>query len=611
MSAEFSREMQSLLQTHQLSKDALCDSLTELIAEIDSKLQTSREREQAFAAQCRRLDEFNDFAHLHFNTELISMSTGARKLLFTDFEPPAASELGNLGLHSLFELAQKLSPAFQQLRSHIEFARADGKTLWLGVELRLNNDQSYSALLHDDSELRISQARLNYLSQHDEKTGLPNRQRLLQKIESAIARAHRDINYQFSLLLIELKPCQHTLEQHELEHAQVELAKRLHKRVRNEDLCAYMGGWEFAVLLGDSASASATQAWAEQLQQHMSEPLSFAPNKTAFTVLIGASISQKQQQHGEQLLSEARQALEHAEGETSKVRLFDRQLRQRDKLVVETETRLRHALRQERLELHYQPIVDLNSWRTAHCEALLRWRQQNNELSTPGSFIAHAEQSSIMQKLGNWVIDEACEQLCQWQQISGKQHSLSINISATQLLSDDLIPELQAAIKRHRLSPDTLKLELSEQSLLKVYADAKQQLRKLNKLQCELLVDDFGSGFSSMTYLKQLPISTVKIDQRLIAEFDKNDSDSKAIVKAIIALAHNLDLKVIAEGVESRQQLLELEQLGCDMAQGFIFSCAEPADKAEALLNQDWAAILELARPNQKPHNTVLYSLHS
>ncbi|WP_370978378.1 putative bifunctional diguanylate cyclase/phosphodiesterase [Agaribacterium sp. ZY112] len=596
MSTPFSSELSQLLENYQLQAAELSQDIKAVLSELDQKLlahnsSPTQKSSEAFD----ELKHAHGAALVHFDKHVIDISDSARKLLLGGERPPteqssAPLTLNDLGLSQLDDACKQAQYMHGHHELHIDTRRHDGKPLWLKLELEQAADKSWFLLITDETELKLTQARLKYLSTHDELTGLANKNRFIQRSENALSRRSRDRFYRFAILIINFQPKAEEAERHSLhlnDHFLVEIGKRLHRCLRPQDMAAHLSTDDFAILVDDCATEENLQSYIAELEEALDKPMELDGEIAACSPTIGGVLVDSQYQTAEQILQDADSALIFAKKQNHRFYLFDLQLLNENKHISDVETRLRIALKQEHLELHYQPIVNLTSWRTVHLEALLRWNMSKTHTILPAEFINHANKSSVIHSLGQWVVDTACKQLATWQKQVSPLIGMSINISSRQFSSKQLIKDLESSLTAHPLQPDSLKLELAEISLLQEDNKHIEQLNEIRKLNCELLIDDFGCGFSSMNHLHQLPLSTVKIDRSLIAALNSLE-DSNAIVKAIIHLAHNLGLSVIAEGVETKGQLESLLAMGCDMAQGFLFSEAKNSENTAELLHKDW-----------------------
>ncbi len=254
--------------------------------------------------------------------------------------------------------------------------------------------------------------------------------------------------------------------------------------------------------------------------------------------------------------------------------------------LLQRETDLRHALEREEFELLYQPIVDLSIGATNEFEALIRWRHPKFGLIGPDDFVHVAEESGLIIPIGNWIIEQACRQLAVWQSTSAEVLSVSVNLSAKQLMHPSLVDQVATVLERSTLSPGQLKLEVTESTVMEHSDRSMSVLMELSALGVSLSTDDFGTGYSSLSYLRRFPFDRLKIDRSFIDEMG-GDVKSAAIVKTILMLGENLGLEVVAEGVETEQQVRSLQHLGCRLGQGFFFSRPVTASEVSSLLGQD------------------------
>ena len=371
----------------------------------------------------------------------------------------------------------------------------------------------------------------------------------------------------------------------------VTLSGRLHETKSSEDVLTRVSGHEFALLTRLTGHETNVDDLVQRLQSAISRPLELGEQKVFPTVSVGVAICHDTDQSAESLLTEAQQALYEAQksGQSSTVTYepgmgVDRS----QELAFETE--LRRALENYEMEVFYQPIMDLKDGRIAGFESLIRWNHPTQGLLSPAQFVPRAEELGLIKPLGRFALSMTSLQLSQWQQFFDLEKPLfaSVNISTKQLLDDDLVKDFSEIMRSVELAPDSLKLEVTESQLEGNEDEAAELLSGLRRLGGGVVLDDFGTGHSSLERLRRFPFDTIKIDQSFVRELFENDQ-SKVMVKSAIDLAHNLDMDIVAEGVETEEVGRELLEMGCNYAQGYIFGAPMTAMEAQAFIANYWS----------------------
>jgi diguanylate cyclase (GGDEF)-like protein/PAS domain S-box-containing protein len=463
----------------------------------------------------------------------------------------------------------------------------DGGYIWTlsrGIAVR---DPSGKAIRMAGSQTDITEGKVV-----DPLTNLPNRLYIIDRLESAIETA-RQQDTQFAVLFVDLD--QFKLVNDSLGHGAgdellIDVAGRLRASIRSSarrggsagSFVARIGGDEFAIFLGHLQHEVDASTVATRILERLTEPFQFEGRQMLVSASIGIALSSTGNTP-EELLHNADTAMYQAKTNgKARFEFFNEGLRELVTTRFETETGLRKAIDTHQLVLHYQPIISLADNRICGFEALVRWNHPERGLIPPGEFIPVAEGSDLIVLLGRWVLIEACRQMAEWQNrfASFPALAISVNVSARQLTDSRLVGDVQFALEESGLNPELLALEVTESSIM---GDADQTLATLNRLKAmnvRLEIDDFGTGYSSLSYLQRLPFDCLKIDRSFVRGLGDGNG-SLDIVKAILELAHSLRLKVIAEGVETEEQLSSLHQLGCDFIQGFLFSKPIDAGAAE------------------------------
>jgi diguanylate cyclase (GGDEF)-like protein len=450
--------------------------------------------------------------------------------------------------------------------------------------------QAIANVLANAIERRRAEEQTQHEALHDPLTGLPNRSLFLDRLEHALSvTARRDSSV--AVLFLDLD--QFKLVNDSLGHAAgdellASVSPRLEQALRPGDTVARFGGDEFAVLAEDIGSERGATRIAERIAEALSKPFVLRDREHFVSASIGISIGSGSEQP-EALIRDADSALyrakEHGRGGYE---IFDEVMRSRVIEHMQIENDLRRAIQRQELELYYQPVVRLHSGSIVSMEALLRWNHPDRGMVGPLSFIPVAEESRLIVPIGRWVIEQACRQASAWQQLRPDQAPLgvAVNISARQLADPELISHIEGSVRANRIDPSTLWLELTETTVLEDTAFVERSLKQLKALGLRLVLDDFGVGFSSLGYLKRLPLSLIKLDRSFVENVTESPHDA-AIVRAVCQMAETIGIGVVAEGVETEEQVRAARDLGCGYAQGFHFARPMPADEVEGLLESE------------------------
>jgi diguanylate cyclase (GGDEF)-like protein/PAS domain S-box-containing protein len=460
----------------------------------------------------------------------------------------------------------------------------DDQLVQLLVEMGSNISFALDAM-DKESQRREAEERLAQLAQYDVLTGLPNRSLFLDRLHQAMARARRS-GAMIGLMFFDLdrfKQINDTLGHSTGDKVLQIVAARLKEHLREADTISRLGGDEFTLIVEGVPSGSRLITVAHKVREAVAAPMQVDGRQIFVTTSIGITVFPRDGTEVDELLKNADIAMYRAKQEGRNAHQFyreDMSLSTSDRLYVEAG--LRQALGREELQLHYQPSVCVRSGRVLGMEALLRWNGPGGT-GGPAAFVPVAEETGLIVDIGRWVLEAACAQAAAWQRNGLGPLLLSVNVSARQFLHRDLFDVVAGALERSGLAPGQLGLEITESMLMQRAAEVTDTLARLDELGVRLAIDDFGTGYSSLTYLKRFPVRDIKIDQSFIADIPA-DPDDVAIVRAIVAMARSLDIAVTAEGVETREQLGLIGELGCDTYQGYLFSRPLPAEVFEALV---------------------------
>jgi len=460
-----------------------------------------------------------------------------------------------------------------------------GETLWLhvsGVATRdeRGNPTGHRGTARDVTEIKESEARISYLATRDPLTELPNRLLFNDRLEQGIINARRKGD-SLAVLFIDLdrfKNINDSLGHHVGDLLLREVSSQMAACIRKGDTLSRLGGDEFVVTLEGLSQAEDAAQVARKIIRALAKPLNVGGHMLNTTCSIGISIYPNDAEDGRELMKNADTAMYHAkERGRNNFQFFSPEMNVRAVERHQLETEMRRALDLNQLVLHYQPQADMRTGTLVGMEALIRWQHPERGLVPPSSFIPVAEESGLIELIGRWALKTACEQNREWQASGLPALKVAVNISTRQFNDPrGFANEVTRLLNATGLDPRYLELELTESMLLKNVDENIAVLRRLGKLGTHLAVDDFGTGYSSLAYLKQLPIATLKIDRTFVRDIE-TDSDDAAIIEAIIAMAHGLDVRVTAEGVETKGQMEALRKLGCDEFQGYLLSKPLPA----------------------------------
>ena len=455
-------------------------------------------------------------------------------------------------------------------------------------------------LMNDVTERIRSEAILRHQSLHDGLTGLPNRAQMLQRLDECLAKARLQEGFSFALLFLDLdrfKLINDTLGHVAGDEFIVTVAQRLERcldsiaatePVGDAHMLARMGGDEFTIVLEGVREAAAAMRVADRLLRTMEAPVILSGQEAFPTVSIGVALYEPGCTIAADMLRDADTAMYHAKADgKARAALFDRAMRERVVARVAMESDLRRALERGELSLAYQPIVRLESGDLSGFEALLRWRHPVRGLVSPAEFVPLAEETGLILQIGQWALEEASRQLVQWQQRCPEARglSMSVNLSRRQLAQVDLADRISQVIRETGIRAGDLTIEITENIVMSDLESGIAALHRLRGLGVRLAMDDFGTGYSSLSCLHRFPLDVLKIDRSFITNMSAR-REYAAVINAIVALSHNMNMRVTAEGVEKLEQLAQLQTLECDLAQGYYFAKPLPAEEAEAFIRR-------------------------
>jgi diguanylate cyclase (GGDEF)-like protein/PAS domain S-box-containing protein len=479
------------------------------------------------------------------------------------------------------EMMAHLLGTSTQFQCEHRVRRSDGSYRWMlsrglsvmdanGFVLRMTGS------LTDVTEQKQAEKQLLHSAFHDALTEIPNRAFFMDRLKSSLAEVKKGEGYSFGVLFLDLdrfKVVNDSLGHQIGDQLLVAAARRLESCLRPGDIVARLGGDEFAVILDHVKQVSdATQA-AERIRERLSTPFNLSGHEVFISASIGIALNQAASEDPDEILRNADTAMYRAKDQgRGCFELFDKGMHTRNAALVQLETGLRRALARDEFRVHYQPIISLETWRINGFEALLRWEHPEHGYISPLKFIPVAEESGLIIQIGQWVLKEACQQLRVWQEQfpSDPPLSISVNLSGRQFSQPDLIDCISQTLRETGLDASSLKIEITESAIIENIDAAAMMLKRIKALGVRLSLDDFGTGYSSLSYLHRFPIDTLKIDRSFVSRI--NLPKNAEIVKTILTLAGNLGMDVVAEGVETREQVLQLTGLNCEYVQGYLLS---------------------------------------
>jgi diguanylate cyclase (GGDEF)-like protein len=442
--------------------------------------------------------------------------------------------------------------------------------------------------------VRRKQAEENILrlAHYDGLTGLPNRSMFNQRLAHALAQARRN-ETALAVLFIDLdrfKNINDTLGHDAGDHVLKEVAQRLLDCLRESDTAGRLGGDEFVVLIEELSQPLHVAGVSQKILAAVAKPFILDTQEFHITASVGISTYPDDSKDTQSLLKNADIAMYRAKEQGgSNFQFYSAQMNVHTVERMEMESDLRRAVERNELLLHYQPKVDIGSGRITGMEALVRWQQPGKALILPAQFIPLAEETGLIVPIGQWVLETACAQNKAWQEHGLPPLRISVNLSVRQFAHKNLVQDVARVLSETGIDPILLELEITESMVTHNPEQAVKLLVELKAMGIQLSIDDFGTGYSSLSYLKRFPIDSVKIDRSFIQDLPA-DSNDAAITRAIIAMAHSLKLKVIAEGVETEEQLRFLRDHDCDEMQGYYFSRPLPEDDFFRLIQDSTAA---------------------
>ncbi len=521
-----------------------------------------------------------------------------KKITALDIKPDLTPQQFDEILQPLLEHKQ------EQVRFETLHRRKDGSTYPVEVRLHLQHSEKppvYAAIIQDISERRNAEEQIRHLAFYDALTDLPNRQLFRDRLEQALlmAQRHKKTGAILYVDLDRFKQVNDSFGHSVGDTLLKQVAARLSQCVQRHDSgrkqisaddsvnVSRLSGDEFTVMLPEIARTTDAVTMAQSVLTELSESFCADGHEFFITPSIGIAIFPKDGKDADEVLKHADVAMYHAKkGGRNRCSFYTKEMDKRSLERLSLDSQLRKALEHNELILHYQPKIDILTGQILSLEALLRWHHPDGELMPPEHFIPLAEETGLIVPIGEWVLHAACEQIKEWRRFGIENQCVAINVSTLQFNQSGLIATVCDALQNNRVNPQCLTLELTENSIMENAGKHIETLYKFRDMGLKVSVDDFGTGYSSLSYLKRFPLDELKIDRSFIKDILKDANDA-AIVEAIIAMAHRLNLRVVAEGVETEEQLAFLQKHGCDEFQGFLFCKPQAAEEIIKLISSN------------------------
>jgi diguanylate cyclase (GGDEF)-like protein/PAS domain S-box-containing protein len=521
------------------------------------------------------------------NRSFVDVNVTACRMLGYEREDFLRAELGRL--EDLYD--KLLAGDHAGTMTELLLQRKDGSPLSVEVQgrtLRSGNNWILVAVARDISERKEAERRLLKLAHFDTLTGLPNRSQFYESLTHSLGMA-QEHKWALAVLFLDMdrfKNINDTLGHTIGDELLRQFSSRLVDCLRVRDTIGRFGGDEFAAILMLPEGGQNAIAVVDKIREAMRRPFDLKGHEVTVTASIGISVYPEDGVDADSLIQYADTAMYRAkEAGRDAFRFFTAEMNAQSLARLDMENALRRAIDNHEFVLYFQPKVHITTGRISGAEALIRWQRPGHGMVSPALFIPLLEETGLIVRVGNWVIDEACRKIAEWSKKKCGAVQVSVNVSGIQFFVGGLQEEVTRAIKEHDISPELLELELTESSLMSNAEETITVLKNLKQLGVKISIDDFGTGYSSLAYLKRFPIDKLKIDIAFVREVTSNPDDA-AIVLAIIHMAHSMKLKVIAEGVERDAQLSYLKRHACDEIQGYYFSRPVPADEFEAMLDE-------------------------
>ena len=498
----------------------------------------------------------------------------------------------------------------EDVKKNVEVAKQAEQTRAEQAEQHIRDLQHYVEDIERSSvALQESHEAFRHAAYHDALTGLPNRNYFIDTLKGLLQESRESDECNFAVLFLDLnrfKTINDSLGHSLGDRLIKNVGKRLSGMVREEDMVARFSGDKFGVILTDLLSRDEATSFADRLAKRLSEPYTLDGRQVFTSAKIGIAFGNSKYPEAEDILRDADIAMYYSKDHEENYVIFDQKMHVRAVTRLQLETDLRFAIERNEFELHYQPIIGLDDASLVGFEALVRWNHPQRGLVSPTDFIPVSESTGLIVPMTVQILHNACKQIVRWQEHTQEEVPLTIavNLSGKHFAHPALVEQITTVIAETRIDPAHLKLELTESAVMENAETAILMLKQIKATGVQISIDDFGTGYSSLSYLHRFPIDQLKVDRSFVSAMEENTENGE-IVRTVIALAKALNLKVVAEGIESIHQFHQLRVLGCEYGQGFLFSKPLPVADIERLLEDRhrWQNILPAAHPPTFTHS--------
>lgn len=524
--------------------------------------------------------------------QILSMDKGALEDKFDKFKshlhPKDRTEFDKaLRNHLVYNSPFNIEIRIIQSTEVYQYLRIRGKV----KRNKQNKAVRMAGSISDITDQKLIEKELRHNAYHDRLTLLPNRACFVDELSKVLYKTKENSDYIFAVIIIgidKFKAINENMNHQTGDELLKEVAKRIHKCLRGPDILSRMSGDEFAIIVNDIRQAGDATHFSQRVKTELSKPFHIGTKDIFISVSMGIVFNNETHDATEVLLRDANTSLSQAKKKgKGTIEVFSQSMRDKEYETYKLELNLRQAIDRDELFLSYQPIYNIPEETIGAFEVLVRWKHPSLGIIRPVIFIPVAEESGLIMPIGEWILKKACIQMKKWVDQGFDKIIIAVNVSAPQFSYSDVPKSVERVLRETGLEAKYLKVEITESVAMKDVTKTIETLQKLHDIGLQISIDDFGTGYSSLSYLKQYPIDTLKIDRSFIKDIPSKDKDNESITATIIAMAKNLNLSIIAEGVETEEQLNFLKGHDCDQIQGFFFSKPLLVDDATALLEKE------------------------